>query len=557
MAMVERIEVSRGGGGVQAGSGAIGGVVNIVTKRSDGEPRSHVDLGAGSFGTWDGSASHSNRVGPVDFGVTYSAVATAGDWDFQSVEIDPQGLPNVPSEELERVNNRSESHSVLVQAGGELAPGVELDGSNHFYFVSRGQPGPDTVPSDPDGGQSRTAHERRTRNVSSLGATADGWEVLPDGLRVESTLSYLYEESRFREPSPRFGNAIATRDRNRSGSWRTTGEVDFEGFVAEHLAFVALDVRYDSLSSKEEGFHRRTSTAITVRDEVGLWESRVTLVPSLRWDYTDDFGHEWIPHVGLIVTPWPWLRFKANGQRSYRTPDFDELFFPDKGFIRGNPNLRPEKSWNADVGVEIGIAKWWFFEQIRIQSAFFYQDIENSIVFQRISATTVAPTNTEDAEVLGVELSGSFELLGWVGFSANWTHQDAEIDQRRLPRVAGLFPPIGQFQGTALPGQADDEYVLRLRVGPSSGLFKLVGERRHTSKIHLSFAEVPTLSGQTVYDLSGVVDLAQIWRPATKWFPQQLLASLSVANVGDESVRDSVGFPQPGRTLHFGLEGRW
>ena len=331
----------------------------------------------------------------------------------------------------------------------------------------------------------------------------------------------------------------------------------FEGFVADHLAFVSFDVRYDSFSSNEQDLQRRTSTGVTVRDELGLLDGLVQVIPSLRFDYTDDYDGEWIPHLGLIVTPVPWLRFKANGQRSYRVPDFDELYLPDEGFIRGNPNLRPERSWNADVGFELGFAKLWIVDELTLQGAFFYQRIENSIVFQRISPTTIAPTNTEDAEVLGVELSGGFRLLGWLGFSANWTHQDAELDQSRLPEVEGLFPPIGQFQGTALPGQADDEYVLRLRLGPDSGLFKIVGERRYTSKIHLSFADTPTLSSRTVYDLSAAIDLAQVWRPDTRWFPGKLVASFGVTNVGDESVRDSVGFPQPGRTLHFGLEGRW
>jgi iron complex outermembrane receptor protein len=556
--MVERIEVSRGGGGAAVGSGAIGGVVNIVT-RPPGEPRSSLELGAGSFGTWQGSASHADRAGPVDYGVSYSGFTTAGDFDFQSVEVESEGLASAPSRELERVNNRAERHAALVQASGELAPGLRVRAQDQVTFVSRGQPGPDTNPEAPDGGQSRTAHERRTRNVASLRLDAEGFEPLPEDLRVGTSLSYLYEESRFREPepvAPPFDEPIATRDHNRSGTWRSTAEIPFD-FVAEHLASAFLDVRYDSLSSNEQGFHRRTSTALGARDELGFFASRLLLVPSLRFDYSDDFGSEWIPHLGVVVTPLPWLRFKANGQRSYRVPDFDELFHPDEGFIRGNPNLRPERSWNADVGLELGFEKLLLLDEVRLQAAFFYQDIENSIVFQRISPTTVAPTNTEDATVRGVELAGGFELLGWVGFSANWTHQEAELDRPRLPELPGIVAPIRQPSGKALPGQADDEYVLRVEIGPRSGLVKLVGERRYTSKIHLSYSDAPTLSDRTVYDLKAVVDLAQVWRPDSKWVPRKLLASFGVTNVGDESVRDSVGFPQAGRALRFGLEARW
>ena len=559
LATVDRIEVLRGGGGTLAGSGAIGGVVNIVTKRTTGEPQTVGSLSGGSFGTWQGALTHSGRVGPADYGASYSGFTTDGDWKFQSVETRTEAQLPIESRELTRINNDSESHSILLQGAGDLAPGLRLRAMDQLFYVSRGQPGPDFDSGSPNGGQSATAHERRARNVASLTVEADGWEPLPDDLRLESTLSYLYEQSRFREPAPNIGEPIETRQKNRSAAWRSQASFEADGYGLEHVASLAVDVRYDSLSSREEGFHRRYTTAVRVSDELGLLRSRLQIVPSVRWERTDDFGHEWIPHLGLIATPLPWLRFKANGERSYRAPDFDELFFPDKGFIRGNPNLRPEKAWKADVGFELGFEKLWLVEDVRLQAAYFYQDIENSIVFQRISPNTIAPTNTNDATVEGFELAGRFGLLGWIEFSANWTHQDAELERPQLANQLDdpLFDPILQFPGTALPGQADDEYQLRLRVGPQSGLFKLVAERRYTSKIHLSFSESPTLSSRTVYDLSGVVDLAQLWRLDSRWFPKKLLASIAVSNVTDEAVRDSVGFPQPGRSLSFGLEGHW
>jgi outer membrane cobalamin receptor len=556
--IVDRIEISRGGGSTQAGSGAIGGVINIVTKRGTGKPRSSASVSGGSFGTWRGTLSHSDRAGPVDWGASYAGFTTDGDWKFQSVELRADGVESVASKKLKRVNNDSESHSMLVQAAGDLAPGLHLRGWDNFFYVSRGQPGPDTDPEAPNGGQSDSAHERRSRNVASLKLEGDGWEVLPDSVRFESTLSYLYEQSRFREPEPKVGDQpIETRQKNRSAAWQTAGswEGDFGG--AEHVARLALALRYDSLSSNEEGFHRRYSEGVTISNELGFWKSRLQLIPTLRYDHTDDFGSEWIPQLGLIVTPVPWLRIKANAERSYRVPDFDELFFPDKGFIRGNPNLDAEKAWNYDAGFELGVAELGFLDRVRLQWAYFYQDIDNSIVFQRISSSTVAPTNTNDASVEGFELSGSFEMFDWVRFSANWTHQDGELDRPQLPSDPGLFPPIQQFPGTAIPGQADDEYQLRLRVGPKSQLFKIVAERRHTSKIHLNFSNSSTLSGRTVYDLSSSLDLAQLWRLDSRWFPGQLIASVSVNNLTDESVRDSVGFPQPGRTLYFGLEAQW
>jgi outer membrane receptor protein involved in Fe transport len=125
-----------------------------------------------------------------------------------------------------------------------------------------------------------------------------------------------------------------------------------------------------------------------------------------------------------------------------------------------------------------------------------------------------------------------------------------------VPNVPGGPPPIQQ-PGSALPGRAESEYQLRLWLGPSSRLFRFVVERSHTSKIHVNSSDTATLSGRTVYDASASLDLAQLWRPHLRWLPRRLIASVSGSNLADRSVRDSVGFPQPGRTLSFGVEGRW
>jgi iron complex outermembrane receptor protein len=564
LAMLDRIEVSRGVGGAQSGSGAIGGVVNLVTKGPTGERGTTAAFSGGSFGTWQGSLSHSDRAGPFDYAGSYSGFTTEGDFEFQSVEFETDA-GTIPSRGLRRVNGDSESHSALLQAGGDLAPGLRASGSNHFYYVSRGQPGPDQNAEVPYGGQSPTAHDRNARNVASLRLAADGWDALPDAVGLESVVSYLYEQSRFREPEPTAGLPISIRQKNRSGAWRTQGRLDGRALAAEHQASLGLDLRYDTLSSTDEDHHRRTSVAIVLADEIGELGDHalpgflraLSLLPSVRFEHTDDFGEEWIPHLGLVWTPVAWLRFKGNVERSYRVPSFDELYFPDKGFIRGNRNLRPERALGGDVGFELGLEKLGWLEDVRVQAAWFSQDIENSIVWQRISIATVEPTNTNDARVQGIELAGSFALFGWVELSANWTHQEAELDQRRQPDVPGEFPPILQRPGRALPGSADDEVHVRVRVGPGSELWKVVGEQRYTSKLHLSYTDEPTLSARSVYDLSLAVDVAQLWRLDARWFPKKVLASVSVLNLADESVRDSVGFPLPGRTLTFGVEAAW
>ena len=112
-----------------------------------------------------------------------------------------------------------------------------------------------------------------------------------------------------------------------------------------------------------------------------------------------------------------------------------------------------------------------------------------------------------------------------------------------------------------MAGRPESEYELRLAFGPESGLFKVVGQRTYTSKIHVNSTKTATLSARTTYDLSGSLDLAQLVAPAVgpagRWLPSELILSATATNLTDKSLRDSVGFPQPGRTLSFAVEGRW
>jgi vitamin B12 transporter len=64
---IERIEIIRGPAAVQYGSSAIGGVVNIITKRGSEDTEASFNMGAGSWGRYDLGAEFSSAKGPIDF----------------------------------------------------------------------------------------------------------------------------------------------------------------------------------------------------------------------------------------------------------------------------------------------------------------------------------------------------------------------------------------------------------------------------------------------------------------------------------------------------------
>jgi outer membrane receptor protein involved in Fe transport len=241
--LIERIEVQRGGGSVEVGSGAIGGVVNIVTRQPTPERRVSASFAAGCFDTFEGSLSWSERLGPVDLALGYSGFGTAGDWKFQSAQIETPIYVS-PSVELVRLNNASERHAGLLTLGGALGEKTRLDFTSDLTYLSRGQPGLDNG-APPTGGQQLFAHERRTRVVSDLALKQE--EIFAEWLRGGLRAYQSWERSHFTDPAPALGDPIDADSRNSAIGLR--GELEGEaGFRhSDHLLSLRLDGRRESI----------------------------------------------------------------------------------------------------------------------------------------------------------------------------------------------------------------------------------------------------------------------------------------------------------------------
>jgi vitamin B12 transporter len=532
--LLERIEVSRGGGSVQTGSDAIGGVVNLVTRRPGGAPRTTASFSAESFGTFAGSATHSGTWREIETSLGYSGFHTDGDWEFEAARRETDSGIVSGGGTYERVNNESEAHSVLMTVARDLASWGRISVRDSFLYDSSGRPGPDWLDFGELRGQSLTAHQRRTRNVASAVLDVAGLLDSPVGGSLQ--VFHRYDRSRFTDPEPPFLEVIDSDNRNHSAGTRLNADGEWPLGPTTHALSLGSEFRWDLLHAKNASDHDRRTIGVFLQDEIGVWEDRLRLIPALRMDDTEGFDTEWLPRLGVIIRVFPWFVVKGNVERSYRVPNFDELYF-DEGAIRGNPNLKPEEAFNADVGIELGLDAWGPVESGWIEFAFFHNDIDESILFQPISDRVVAATNTGPAEINGLELSGGFRLFGWVGFSGNWTLLDTRVKET----------------GNALPGRARSEYLLRLELGPPSRMLRLIGERAYTSEIPVTSTGGTRISARAIYGLSFAVDIAQL-----PWVGEhipgcELLFSVAVKNLTDRSVRDAAFFPQPGRTLAFNL----
>lgn len=535
--LLDRVEITRGAGATQAGSGAVGGVVNVVTRGAEGEPTTRLAFGGGAFDTIEGSALHADRIGSLDYSVGYCGFDTDGDFEFARPTERIDGIEaKFEPDSATRLNNDRVQHSGSLALGLPLAGGT-LRFTDFAVFSSGGEPGIDSG-NGPIAGQSIEARSRDFSNLAQLRWSGPS----PTGLgeEFEWRVHHRVERSRFRDPAAVLSEPIEVTTRLSTAGIRVSDRWHQQALGQTGDLAVQADFAHDSLRSSDQSGRERARVGGTLTQTLRLFDERLTLSAGSRLDWTEGFDAELLPSLGVVIAPFPWIRLRSQIGRAYRAPNFDELFHPDQGFIRGNPELAAEDAWNFDVGLELELDSVGPFSRLRLSGAWFRREIDDSIVWVRINPLTIAPVNTGAATTEGFELAGSVDLTSYLRLSANHTRTDSERDGTGKP----------------LPGQAEEETHVRLRLGPEKR-WKLVGEMDRIGTIPVDLGGGRRLPARTVWNVSAAWNLATLSRLALDRWASEVWIFAELDNIGDEAVRDAVSFPQPGRHGSAGIEVVW
>ncbi len=535
--LLERVEITRGAGTAQQGSGAIGGVVNLVSRAAGAEPETRASFSGGAFDTFEGSALHADRVGPLDASLGYCGFSTEGDFDFvQRTELGDGVAAGFEPEEATRINNDRVQHGGTFGLGGALGPGT-LRFSDYAVYSDGGEPGFDGG-NGPTAGQRTDAHSRDFSNLAQLRWLGAPKRALGD--EVELAAYHRYERTHFSDPVAVLEDPIDVNARLQTLGARAIDTWRFRPFDQMLAARVQLDGAQDWLHANDRSARERANGGAALEPTLRVLDERLSLSVGARLDWADGFGTEWLPSAGLVIEPWRWLRVRAQVGRAYRVPTFDELFHPDEGFIAGNPDLEPEDALNYDVGLELELAQAWWFSDLRLGATVFRREIEESIAWLQIGPSTIRPENLGDATSEGVELAASLRLTRFVSVAAQQTFLDSRRDANRR----------------RLPGQPEYETDVRLQLGPDP-VWKLVGELSRVGEILVDEGGSRHLPERTVWNAAVALNLVEWPGFGLRTVVSELWLSARLNNIGDEAVRDVTAFPQPGRHASAGVEVRW
>jgi outer membrane cobalamin receptor len=507
---VERIEIARGGSSALYGADALGGVVNVMTRRADSKLRARTELAVGSFGYQRLLQEGQGRTGAVGLLAGYASERARDDYAF--------ALHRLGSSDTTVERHNDDFHRKQFYLHGDVNPDEQslILFSAQSAFTNRGVPGPTSFLSeqarqnDDDANFSLTYSDRRFDRLHLTLATAFRYG-LQRYIDPASLMDSYYKNTLF-AINPQIQLYAAGNNVFVFGAEFAEGLLnsnDFDGRIRR--------VQKSLYLSNE--FHFRADRDIF--DLIGLYQT-------VRYDNISDVDVALTPKLGMNVrlVKNGDLRLRSSIGQSFRSPSFNDLYY--RGF--SNPNLKPERSTSFDAGLLTGF-EW--FGRHRLEVSYFHLHTENRILFD---PALFVPVNIGRASSNGMEVvyEGKF-VDGLLSVSTNYSYTDVQKKDR-----ASDADPSYNKQLPYVPRHTANLSV-RIDLGRASVnlLHSIVGERFTTDDNSTSLAGYRLTHGNV--------------RANIPVGSSVLFAKFEVDNIFDRDYEVFQHYPMPRGSVRFSL----
>lgn len=531
---IERIEVVRGGESSIYGSDALGGVINIITKRGRAEPEASLIAEGGSYDQFKVGGTSNGAVGALNYNLSASRFENRGfsaaARDLGNFERDGYRNTTVKAglsaQVLENLNfdwtlHFNHGHDKLDNCGGRGCDDPNYRSTTDQLFT-RGQGKLALL----DGrwqqtlGVALSVTGRQALNpYDSLNPFVSGSDF--DGQKVKVswqndlaltgdhnlTLGGEDEEDSMSSDSTFFQNAATSTQNIQNRQMNTGGVFLQDRFNVQGGWFSTLGIRYDNNNISGSKVTWRSSQSIEV-DRIGL---------RIKGNYGTGFK---VPTLYQLYAPE--TVFTVQGQ--------DPILFPPLG----NPNLKPELSRNWDIGFEQRI--WGEYGQLG--ASYFHNDFYNLIEVRSFSA---GYQNIGRAMAHGAEVFLQIKPHTVVTFRGQYTYLDTE----QLPEAAD--PPGDIYAGRPLLRRPRNKGSLDAIVNPTDNTQIDLNVLAVGRKDDVDFAQFPA---QRV-SIPGYV-LVNINTRYTINRHVQLFARLN--NLLNKNYQEVFGYGTPGVSVFGGFQ---
>ena len=406
--IADRVEVVRGPASVLYGSNAMGGVINIITRKSK-EPGSHTDirLGYGSYNTLDAEAANRTHAGRFSSTVTASYSRSDG----------------------HRANMDYEQAGGYARLAYDLGREWEITGEVNLTHFNASNPGSISSPIiDNDSRITRGTSSIALRNSRGAVSAFYNWGVhrINDGYSAgDSPLDY-----RFRSQDAIAGAMLYQSFTLLKGN-RTMVGADYRHFGGKALNRYLNGSADKIIADKEMD---NVATYIDLQQQLTPW---LTLDAGVRIDYNSHIGTEWVPQGGLAVQLPRNMQLKAMVSKGFRFPTIREMYmFPPQ-----NPDLKAERMWNYEISLRQQVGRMAYGVSL------FYIDGENMIRTLPVDGRMMN-VNTGRIENFGTEIEATWSVSSHLSLSANYSYLHMKYPVVAAPEhklYAGVRYAVGRW----------------------------------------------------------------------------------------------------------------
>lgn len=389
--LIERIEIVRGPASALYGSDAIGGVIQIFTRKGTEATHRRAFVGLGSHEEYQTSVGVSGGNDAFRYALDLGAEGTQG------IEATtPANFSHQPDRDGWRNRFASANLSWSLANGGEIALAS---------FATRGR-------NEYDAWGAGTFNALLHKDLTSNQVTT----------RLPLTEAWL---STLRLGETRDTSKALASASNVSRFATAQRQLSWQNEVA--LPLGVLLAAFDLTATEVDATTQYTRTSRIVRGYLLGWQAeqgRHGWQLTARHDDDSQFGGKTTGQAAYRYQFTPEWQGRVAVSSAFKAPTFNQLYWPDTGFGGGNPDLKPETAYQKEVGIR------WQRGVTAAELTLFDARVKNLIAGW-------PPENVARARIKGAELTYASQFGAWhFRINADWLNATDETTGKRLPRRA-------------------------------------------------------------------------------------------------------------------------
>lgn len=387
---IERIEIVKGGKSALYGADAVGGVINIITKQGE-QNQTTVQASGGNWDSYGYSLANQGKDGNTGWLFTASKKHTGNYVDG---------------------NGNKYNYTAIDQDAYTLRLDQKLSGGNLSFAYEHLN----------DEAELKSA-------VQFDNIKQHNWDITYNS---DNSKNIDYTVKVYQNANHRFGNTDDYFDH----------DVRIKGFNYQinskisdgHILTSGIDWRKDEIESSIYGKKDNTVKAVYLQDR---WEinDKLTLTPGVRYDKNDIYKDKTTPSIALNYKQNQRTTYYTSWGKVFQSPRMDDLYWPHQTYpawgnpgdpdyyppstYDGNPNLKPETGWNAEIGMHHK-----FDKTLEGKISYFTRHLDDAIQWKNIGTYDNqywTPSNVDKQKAHGIEVQLNkqltSELKTFVGYN--------------------------------------------------------------------------------------------------------------------------------------------